>query len=50
MKNKVLLVLVAFLPHCMIWGQELPADRDHYVKILSVSSEGLSLEISVNDW
>ena len=50
MKNKVLLVFAALFTHCMVWGQKLETDRNQYVKVLSVSTEGLTLEININDF
>lgn len=49
MKQTILLSIIIFI-HCTLWGQDLSTRINNTVKILSVTSKGLTIEVSVTDF
>ena len=49
-KSIALLILGILFIHSLTWGQELSTYTDNYVKILSISAEGITLEVNINDF
>lgn len=49
MKQTILLSIIIFI-HCTLWGQDLSTGINNTVKILSVTSKGLTIVVSVTDF
>ncbi|MDR1729862.1 MAG: C25 family cysteine peptidase [Prevotellaceae bacterium] len=51
MKNRILLLGIFIIHNVIVlWGQNVPATKNNFVNVLSVTPNGLTIEIDINDF